>query len=86
MRKQLTEAQKAETPFTDLILEDANEELGVCHDVAMILERLRVRYKLSNREACCALRDYAQLLIARHMDAAQAETQARIKELEAKLR
>jgi hypothetical protein len=85
-RKHQTEEQKAQTEFTELLLQEADEDLGPCEDIANIILRLSTRYKLSGREACIALRDYAQLLVARHMDAVVTETQQRIKELESKLK
>ena len=81
-RKQLTEEQKAQTVYTDILLEDADNEDSPLADIALILQRFVTLYKFSDRNACVALRDYAQLLVARHRDASLAESQARIRELE----
>ena len=84
-KRQLTEEEKSQTEYTEILLADASEEDGPLDDIAMVIQRLTTRYKLSSREACIALRDYAQVLVARHMDAGMNETRQRIKELEEKL-
>jgi hypothetical protein len=85
-RKQRSEAEKATTEFTLKIESDAGLDGSIEDDVKHLLTRLRIRLRLADdREACCALRDYAQLLIARHMDLAAAGLDDDMKRLRAEL-
>jgi hypothetical protein len=80
-RKQLSEAEKAQTPL--------QEELTDCAPTVTALEALartiELCHKLNPRDATAALRDYFQWKLAGMSDDALRETRARIAELEGKL-
>lgn len=63
-RKRLTEAEKAQTSLT----EDIERSSTLIEGIDGIVGRIENFLHIDNRTACCALRDYAQLLVARHMD------------------
>ena len=84
-RKQMTEAEKAQTEFSDLITESSDEDLSIALDISCVLERLQTRCKLNERIAIVALRDYCQVLLGRLFDADFKATQDRIAELQSKL-
>jgi hypothetical protein len=81
-RRQQTETEKAQTAFTDIILDNPY----AVKDLEKTLKDIERYFQFNPREAACAVRDYAQLQVAKHMDAAFADTQNRIKELESKLK
>ena len=81
-RKQLTEAEKAQTPLQEELAGDAM----AAQAIHTALDKIERWHKLSHRDAICALRDYFQWLLAAESDKALEETQNRVKELESKLK
>ena len=81
-RKTLTEEQKAQTEFTDLVVAD----YSTVEYITATLKAIGSRLNLNPRESAIALRDYSQMMVGRYMDTARVETEERIAELQKKLK
>ena len=81
MKKQLSEAEKAQTPLS----EELAAHPQTPKSLATVIEAIMLYHKLDRRSAVCALRDYFQVEVAKCIDEQVAETQERIRELEGRL-
>jgi hypothetical protein len=80
-RKQLTEAEKATTEFTESVEHNPLVKIKITD----LVRHIELALDLTPRTAAIALRDYAQLLVAQYQDATFAQTQQQIKELQKRL-
>ncbi len=82
-RKQASEVEHWTNEMTEAI-ESGSENL-IAFDIACIIQRIRNRCQVDDWGATVALRDYAQLLLARKAEARVEETKARAEEIKAEL-